>query len=281
MTTTAQQLETQIAALGSLPTLPAVVQKICKMADDKSSSASDAAQVIAMDQVLCSKILRMVNSPIYGFPGRISTVKHALVLLGFNVVKGLLLGSAVFSKMVNGRNRALWQHSLGCAVISRRIAREISLPDAEEVMVAGLLHDLGKVVLAQVAGADYDVVLQVAQASGTYIGQAEQDVLGTDHARVGGTLAKQWCFPPRLSEPLQFHHAPGKAVQSRDVTAVVHLADILARGMGYGSPGDTSMPALDQEAFQSLRLSFPQLDKIIEDADAEYSAGAALFDTGD
>lgn len=281
MTTTAQQIESRIAALSTLPTLPAVVKKISKMADDHRSSAGDIAQVIGMDQVLCSKILRMVNSPIYGFPGRISTIKHALVLLGFNVVKGLVLGSTVFSQMVNGRSQQLWEHSLGCAVLSRRIARELGLPDVEEVMVAGLLHDLGKVALAHVAGPDYDLALDVAGTNSGYIGQAEIDVFGVDHARIGGWLSEHWCFPPRLAEPLQFHHAPLEAKHSRDVTAVVHLADILARGMGYGFPGDGSMPALNAEAFQSLRLSFAQLDRIIEDADAEYVSGAALFQLGD
>jgi HD-like signal output (HDOD) protein len=166
-------------------------------------------------------------------------------------------------------------------VLSRRIAREISLPDVEEVMVAGLLHDLGKVVLAQVAAEDYEVALQLADSAGSYIGAAEVDVFGVDHACIGGWLSQHWCFPPRLAEPLQFHHAPLNAAHSRDVTAVVHLADILARGMGYGSPGDMAMPPLDQAAFQSLHISFAQLDKIIADADAEFSAGAALFDMGD
>jgi putative nucleotidyltransferase with HDIG domain len=272
-----QQLEGRIAALSSLPTLPEVVQKVSKMASDKNSSAGDVAEVIAMDPVLCSKILRMVNSPIYGFPGRISTVKHALVLLGFNVVKGLVLGSAVFSQMMNERNRALWEHSLGCAVLSRRIARELGLPDAEEVMIAGLLHDLGKVVLAHVAPEEYEVALDSAKNGGIYIGLAEQEILGVDHATIGGRLSQHWCFPPRLAEPLQFHHDPTAAVKSRDVTAIVHLADILARGMGYGFPGDMNMPVLNQEAFQSLKLSFSQLDTIIADADEEYSAGAAIF----
>jgi putative nucleotidyltransferase with HDIG domain len=277
LTTTAQQIESRISAISNLPTLPEVVQKVSKMASDRNSTAADVAEVISMDPVLCSKILRMVNSPIYGFPGRISTIKHALVLLGFNVVKGLVLGSSVFAQMANERNRALWEHSLGCAVLSRRIAREMGMPDVEEVMVAGLLHDMGKVVLAHLVPQEYDAALERAKEGKLYIGHAEKELLGVDHGGIGAKLSEFWCFPPRLAEPLEFHHNPMAAKKCRDVTAIVHLADVLARGMGYGFPGDMNMPILNQEAFQSLKLTFSQLDTIIADADAEFAAGAAIF----
>ena len=122
MPITAKSLEKRVTDLSHLPTLPGVVQNISKLADDKKSSAADVADIISKDQVITAKVLRLVNSPVYGFPGRISSITHALVLLGFNVVKGLVLGTAVFDSL-GKENSGMWEHSLGCAVLSRRPRR--------------------------------------------------------------------------------------------------------------------------------------------------------------
>lgn len=281
MATTAEQFENRIASLSGLPTLPSVVQKIIRMAEDRSSSAGDMADVLSTDQVLSSKILRLVNSPVYGFPGRISTIKHALVLLGSSVVKGLVLGSTVFGDIGRDKGQRLWEHSLACAIMSRRIAKEAGLADVEEVLVAGLLHDLGKVIMWHLAPSDYQAALDKSMEEGLHIGEAERHVFGIDHARVAGWIARQWCFPPRLSEPLSYHHRPELAKQCRDVTAAVHLGDILSRAVGLGFPGDMAMPKLNHEAFQSLRITYPRLDAIIEDAEMEFAAGALVFSLGD
>ncbi len=276
MPMTASDIERRVEDLSNLPTLPGVVKVLTSMVESSTAAASDVGEVIAKDQVLSARLLRLVNSPVYGFPGRISSVTHAVVLLGFNVVKGLVLGAAVFDSMAT-EAQGLWEHSLGCAVLSRRIAKERRMKDAEEIMVAGLLHDLGKVVLTYLAPDDYAQVRQTAQEHRLHIAEAEREVFGVDHARVAEWIARHWRLPLRLSDPLVYHHAPARAANFREVTAVVHLANILARGMGYGYPGDMTMPALDHEAFHALGLSFPQIDRILEGAEAEYTAGVDVL----
>ncbi|MBI4556049.1 MAG: HDOD domain-containing protein [Candidatus Hydrogenedentes bacterium] len=280
MTIAVEQLKKSINAVGGLPTLPGIVQKISRITADVKSSAQDLSNVISKDQVLSSRILRLVNSPIYGFPGRISSIKHAIVLLGFNVVKGLMLGTAVFD-FAGGVGRGLWEHSLGCGILSRRIAKELRMPEFEEVMISGLLHDLGKVVLANVAPVEYRAVVQRARERRLHIAQAEREIIGADHTEVAGWVAEHWNFPSQLAEPLTFHHRPSSANGAKEATAAVHLADILARGLSYGSPGDMVMSPIDHSAFYSLRLSFAQIDKIIEDAEIEYASGVDVFDLGD
>lgn len=277
---TPEKLERQIIELANLPTLPGVIRMIGKMTESRDTSASDVAGVIATDQVLSAKILRLVNSPVYGFPGRISSVTHAVVLLGFNVVKGLVLGTAIFDAL-GQQGHGFWEHSLGCAIISRRLAREHETRDVEEVMVAGLLHDLGKVALAYLSWRDYERAVNIAKTSRCHIADAERVVFSVDHTRVNRWLADEWHFPARLAEPLKFHHAIESAKEYRDVTAIVHVADILARSMGYGFPGDVSMPTLSHEGFQCLGLSFEQIDKALEDAEVEYSASVDIFTVGE
>lgn len=275
-----EQLEQQIADLSNLPTLPGVVKMLTTMVESEKTSAADMGEVISKDQVLSAKLLRLVNSPIYGFPGRISSVTHALVLLGFNVVKGLVLGTAVFDTLAKDA-KGLWEHSLGCAVLSRRIAKERGLRDPEEIMVAGLLHDLGKVVFSFLAPEDFSAVLQTAHTKRCHVAAAEREIIGVDHTRVASWIAQHWHLPARLSDALVYHHNPMRAKTASDVASVVHLADILARGMSYGYPGDPVMPPLDHDAFQSLGISFDQLDRILLDAEIEYLAGVDILTTAE
>lgn len=271
-----EALQKRVTGLSSLPTLPHVVKHVGRMVEDKKSSAADVGELISRDQVLSAKILRLVNSPVYGFPGRISSVTHALVLLGFNVVKGLVLSTAVFDtfgKQIQG----LWEHSLGCAIVSRRLAKELNIPDIEEVMVAGLLHDLGKAVLSYIAPNEFGMAILVAKQKRCHIAEAEREVFQVDHARVASWIAQEWHLPARLTDALTCHHRPDLAKTSKEVTAIVHLADILTRGMSYGEPGDPTMPPLDHEAYQLLGLSFDQIDRVLEHAEAEYSAGSGIF----
>lgn len=278
MAITLEQLEKRVTGISNMPTLPGVIKNVGRLVEDKDSNASDIAEIISKDQVLSARILRLVNSPVYGFPGRISSVTHALVLLGFNVVKGLVLSTAIFDTFAK-QAVGLWEHSLGCAIVSRRLARELAMTDVEEVMIAGLLHDLGKAILSFVAPAEFETTLKLARMKKCHVAEAEREVFGTDHTRVAGWVSHQWHLPPRLSETLLYHHRPDLAKAHPRVCAVVHVADILARGMGYGSPGDKTMPALEHSAFQSLGLSYEQIDRVLELAEMEYASGVDIFGT--
>jgi putative nucleotidyltransferase with HDIG domain len=275
---TEEKIEQKVIELVNLPTLPGILMKISRMTESKESGAADVAKLLSSDQVLSAKVLRLVNSPVYGFPGRISTVTHAVVLLGFNVIKGMVLGTSVFDAF--GRHaQGFYAHSLGCAIIARRVAKQMNLKDVEEVMIAGLLHDLGKVVLAYLFPNDYDEATRLAEMRGCHISETEREVIGVDHTRVNRWLSAQWHFPDRLGDPIKFHHLPDLSKKFREVTAIVHVADILTRGMGYGFPCDHSMPNLNHEAFQMLPLSFDEYDKVLEDAEMEFAAGVDLFMT--
>jgi putative nucleotidyltransferase with HDIG domain len=268
-------IEERVDALASLPTVPDVVRDISRMTASRRTTANDIAAALMRDQGITAHILRLVNSPVYGFPERIASVGHAVVLLGFNVVKGIVLGTAVFEAL-GGHMRGLWEHSLGTALIGRRIAREKGLPDPEELLVPGLLHDLGKLALSHLYPEEYARIVAAAEARGCHIRETERRVLGVTHDEVGDWLAARWHFPARLREPIRWHHDPGSGEQAPMVCAVVHLADILARVMGYGYPGDTAMPPADHAAIERLGLAPGRLEALLEDAELEFAAGCGL-----
>ena len=271
-----EELRARVENLASLPTLPGVVQLITQMVSSDDTSARDVGELISRDQVLSSKVLKLVNSPVYGFPGRISSVNHALVLLGFNVVKGLVLSAAVFDSLAE-QTSDLWEHSLGTAIISRRLARELGTGDPEEVMIAGLLHDLGKVVMRHLDPERCDAVARTTSLSNQTIAEAERHIFGVDHTTFGAWITEYWHLPPRLGEALMYHHKPMKAQHSFETAAIVHLADILARGMGFGDGGDNTMPPIDHEAFELLKVSDKIIATVIAASDEEFHRGVSMF----
>ena len=151
--------------------------------ENPDSSTDQISKVIAKDQVLSAKVLKMVNSPVYGFPGRIGSIQHALVLLGFNVIKGIIISTSVFDVM-NEHMRGLWEHSLGCALASSAVARAIGCKDPEEYAVAGLLHDIGKVVAAVQLPESREAIAALVQERDISYRQAESEVLGFAHDRI-------------------------------------------------------------------------------------------------
>ncbi|HNU75506.1 MAG TPA: HDOD domain-containing protein, partial [Deltaproteobacteria bacterium] len=142
----------------SLPTLPPVVKKLTTMVESPDVTAKDVGKLISSDQVLSAKVLKLVNSPFYGFPGRISSISHAIILLGFDVIKGVVLSASVFDVMEKSME-GLWEHSLGSAIISGTISRALGLKEPEEVSTAALLHDIGKVLVRVSLSEDYDQIV--------------------------------------------------------------------------------------------------------------------------
>ncbi len=269
-------IKRKVEEISNLPTLPGVVRFVGNMVEDANTSAKDLAEVISRDQVLSAKILRLVNSPIYGFPGRISSVTHALVLLGFNVVKGLVLSATVFSAFADGV-QGLWEHSLGTALISRRLARVLGRKDMEEIMIAGLLHDLGKVVLAHLLPGEYTRALHLAADNRCHIGEAEREVFGVNHAQVAEWAGRSWHLPMQLVNAFEYHHRPSRCGDAAHIPAVIHIADILARGMGYGDGGDATLPPFDHEAWRQLGMDYGTIETALDGVEQEFRRGADFF----
>ncbi|HNS55396.1 MAG TPA: HDOD domain-containing protein, partial [Syntrophales bacterium] len=210
------------------------------------------------------KILQMVNSALYGFPGRISSVNHAVMLLGLNVVKGLLLSVSVF-EIMHKAMIGLREHSIGVAIASKVLGRMKGLKEPEEVFVAGLLHDVGKVILTLVWPEEYDRTVKEAEAAGIAIFDAERGRFSETHAAVAGWLAEKWHFPRKLCECIANHHRPqGSSLASLE-TAIVHTADVIVKARGIGYSGDRLVPEVNPGAWDTLGLSEADLREILKE----------------
>lgn len=245
----------------TLPTLPNVIHKLNSLSDSDSSSVQEMAKIVSSDQVLSARILRLANSPSYGFH-RVSTISNAMILLGVNVVKSLALSSSIIAMMEHD-SIGLWEHSLGVGSAANLIAHRLKLPECEEIATAGLLHDIGKVIIKlKCSDVDKEIQLRVTTRQ-IYSLEAEREVLDTDHAEIGGWLAKSWFLPDKLSEPISFHHDVEKSCNNRVKTAVIHLADVLIKSSGFGDSGDDFVPSLQNIAWDILKLDKQLLDELV------------------
>ncbi len=254
----------QILSVTDLPTLPSVLDEVSKLVDDPNSSTEQVAKVIAQDQVLSAKVLKMVNSPIYGFPGRITTIQHALVLLGLNVIKGIIISTSVFD-IIQQAMSGLWEHSLGCALASGAVAKAAGFEDPEEFTVAGLLHDLGKVVTAvQLPELNTAVQQTVEQKQVSYY-EAERLILGFGHDRINAWLARHWNLPPNVREAMTYHHHPDRAQFYPQTAAVVHVGNFLVRIFEYGNGGDDQTAYFKPAAMKVLKLKMKNLEPVMDE----------------
>jgi len=278
----APRLETIVQHIGSLPTLPSVLLRVNDLVNNPKSSALQLSRVIMEDQALTVRLLRLVNSPFYGFPRRIATVTEALTILGFNQVRNLLLTVTVVD-LLGAEETAdfspmrLWQHSVGTAVAGSLIAKRIGHEDREELFVAGLLHDVGKLVEFQVARKFFLQALQVVKVRDLLLRDAEQEVFGYSHDQVGRLLGEQWKLPVRLGEAIACHHRPDLAQAAKREAAIIHLADILSRALGLGSGGDDAVPPLSLEAWQRLRLPEASLAGLMKELEEQYEEAQGLL----
>lgn len=247
----------------NLPTLPGIVTKLTKMAESPETTTEQMGRVISKDHILAAKLLKLVNSAFYGFPQRISSLDSAIILLGFNVIKSLIISASIFEFMEE-QDVELWEHSLGCAVACSVLAKRLGIKDPEEISTAGLIHDIGKVAIKMELPQEYDAIGDLVRERGISRLEAEQEILGLTHAEVGGWLARSWNLPEKLIEPIAFHHDPRESKENQVVSAVVHFSDILIRGLGYGHGDDIWVPPLNQRAWRLMELTPADLDLVLE-----------------
>lgn len=274
-----------IERVESIPTLPHIVTELMQIIGNPHSSASDVSKILSGDQALTSKILRLANSAYYGFPQKISTVKHATAILGFNTVKSVALSIAVFDFFKHSRGnfnrREFWIHSLGTAVIANLLARTINLSDPEKSFVAGLLHDIGKVILDEYLHDEFVAIIEAVQYKSISVLEAETQMLGVGHDLVGERVAERWNLPKVLRTGIRNHHTSPLALPAqslhREVAGIVYLANILCKRKKIGSGGDSVIPDLDARAWSALGIKEERTDWLLSQIDGEITKAKEFF----
>lgn len=255
---------------------PEVYVRINDVLRDPASTVEDAAESIKHDPSLAAKLLRLVNSSYYArtmravsgrFPAKVDSLSRAVVVVGARQLATLALGVSVLPlfqdippKWVN--MRLFWEHSVGCAAAAQAIAAASGRVNPETAFVAGLLHDIGRIIVFKQAAAHMGAAMRQAEAEGRSLYLTERDVLGFDHAALGGHLLQKWQFPANLEKMVRYHHDLDEPLFI-DEPAVIHLADIVATAMGWGGSGNRRMPSLDADALSTLGLTGGDLAELV------------------
>lgn len=272
-----------VGNIRDLPTLPRTALKITTLVNDPKASAKDLSKIITDDQVLTARLLRLVNSSFYGFPQKISTVTNAIVLLGFDAIRNLLLTTSIFSLFSDKQKigdiplEQYWDHSLGCAIGSKVIGSQIACEKIEELFVAGLLHDIGKIVMVQFLPDKLERINEMVNNEKMLMVEAEETVLGFTHAQIGQLLAQRWNLPSKLVDIIALHHLPDQSTIFSRETAIIHLADILCRSLMLGYGGDRFVPPLNPMAWDILNIKQDKIRVIMEEIEKSFFELKGIF----
>lgn len=254
-----------------LPALSVIVSEVLALIDRGDVELTVLMQKIGQDQALTARVLRVVNSPFYGFSRHIGSLKDAGMMLGVHTLRNIVMAAGIMGHFPPGEDRdfdrlSFWQHAIGTGVATRVLAGHCGL-DEETAFSAGLLHDIGKLVMAVYFPADFDQVLAWRDEQDCLLKDAEQAVLGFDHSLVGARVAQKWKLPEAIIEAIQHHHVPD-SVADIPFATLVHVADILCRGLEIGHGGDTLMPTLDVAAMQRVGLDWEALRTALPEIEA-------------
>lgn len=265
-----------------LPSLPEVVMRAIEMVNDPESSAIDIGRVLSEDAALTARLLKIVNSPFYGFPSRIDTVSRAITVIGTLDLLDLILATSVV-KMFSGVPNDLvsmdtfWRHSLYDGVVARLLAARSKQPNVEHFFVAGLLHDLGSLVIYRKMPELAREALLRARYNGQVLQEAEQELMGFDHAAVGAELMRLWKLPVSLVEAIEFHHEPSHARQYPLIAAVVHVADVISSAIRSGGGASEAAPPLDPAAWVLLGLPAQTVEALLVEADQQFGDAQSMI----
>jgi len=229
-----------LAQVYNLPSIPLVMMEVTRLLNDPNTSAIELAKVITRDQALVTKILTVANSPLYGLPRRVSTIDFAIIILGFDHIKNIVIALSMMEAFKNKSDKHLnqkkyWTHSILTASAARRIADDLGFHFTGEAFTAGLLHDLGIPVIHKYFNNEFVKILELVKNGEMGYREAEQETIGLEHQSVGSLLAQRWNLPLSLSDSILHHHTPSLAEQNAPLAAIVHLADYMTVKLGSGS----------------------------------------------
>lgn len=262
-----EKIKETIKEIRSLPTLPAIVFQITSLLSNPNTSVQDLSKIISLDPSLTTTTLKLVNSAYYGFPRQISTINHALVILGFNEIRNITFAVSTLRTFPEAsvsevfEREKFWQHSIECAFGAKVLAETLRYRISGEAFIAGLTHDIGKIILEQYLHSYFLKVIKIMQSEKLSMFEAERKALKITHAEIGAWLASQWNLPPEIEEAIKFHHTPEEAESSLELTAIVHLSDILSHRKLVDSEENKFIPSIHPAVWENLKSLRPDINE--------------------
>lgn len=250
--------------LDSLPSLPESIQRINQMIDSKQSTLNAVGEEISKDPALSAQVLQLVNSSFYGFPGKVSSIKHAVVLLGLNAIRTLMSSSWIIG-LSKDFSQGFHHHAMATAQACFVLSRALGIGEPEECVSLGLLHDLGKVILAKYLPEEFEQAQALALKEHICIHDAEQQTFGVNHAALSATLLRNWHLPNDTVIPIEYHHHTELPNQYADESALLMLANLMVRAEGFGAVADNAMPEFHEVIATQLNLKLSDLQLLSDE----------------
>lgn len=264
-----QQLQDSLTSyIENLPALSTSISKIMEVCNNPASSPVELSQVISLDPVLMGRVMQLINSAYYGLNNRVTSLVRAIIMLGFNTVKNLALSTAVLGTVGKTRSKIFnmeefWIHSLSVGVTAKLLAKKRQVPnqELEELFVAGLLHDIGKIPFINIIPLEYNQATRYAQQKSICLLEAEEEILSCNHAQVGKMIASNWGLSENLRHGITHHHEVYDGPHKPLVYSVC-AANYFANSMEMGFSGDTYPRLQDDQIFQILQVNIDDLEEM-------------------
>lgn len=269
------ELEKTIMAAGDLPAMPVVAAKVMQLVEDERATADELAKIVASDPAVAARVMKISNSPLYGCQRQTQTLPGAIMLMGFNTLKSIVVVAYLKDvfKPVGLMEKMLWEHAFGAGLAARVIAVDIRQVNPEEAFLAGLMHDIGKLIMYNQDKAKFQKVVERYYNEEVWFEEAEKEVYPFTHADVGGCVLKKWNFPDVLVEAVTQHHTFDGTGQEepyqKSIIAVTSLANLFCIKLGIGEREPrpdldlSEVPAVVHLKLDIERLEF-LLDKFFE-----------------
>lgn len=258
-----------------VPSLPRICTRLNEALEDPRTSTVEIAELLSSDPALTARLLRLVNSAVYGFPTRIETPSQAVMIIGTAHLCDLALTTSItrIFRDIPGdlvSMESFWRHSIACGLAARTLAGHRREPNVERFFVAGVLHDIGRLVLYQHAPDLARAALARARERDELLHVAERETIGFDHAVIGATLLRTWGLPASLEEAVAAHHDPRRSRRYPLESAVVHVADVVVHALQFGGSGERFVPPLDPAAWELLELPPAAIAGVVEEVETQY-----------
>lgn len=269
---TAPTLAEVLSGASALPTLPEVARFIITTIDDDTSNADSLVTLLNTDPAIVARILAAANSSVFGLSSHVDSMREAILVLGLEEIRSITLATAVVDrfnmKSANFDPRMLWRHSLGVATCARLIAEQNQF-NAETAFTAGLLHDIGQLLLFAVAPQSFEEVLVRRQRLDETIIEAEQAVFGFDHAVAGGELLKKWRLPADIVDGILGHHDPERG-DFGEMGDLIHVAEVLSHALDLGELPNNRVPNLSDLACARMGIEWSAFSEKFAEIEARY-----------
>ncbi|HSY27196.1 MAG TPA: HDOD domain-containing protein [Burkholderiaceae bacterium] len=263
-----------------LPALPVIVIELMGTLDQEDANTTALANKLSRDQALSAKTLRLANSSFYGMQSKVTTIQQAIAILGFNSVRTLVTTAAIISgfssnKHVTFNFQGFWRHSIACAIGAKMLARQLNV-NQDYAFMAGLLHDIGRLVLVTDSSDHYAEVINYRNEKDCYLLDAEKAVLGIDHTIVGSALAAHWKFPVLMQKAIANHHTPGPD-DAGSLAAIIHLSDCIVHALDLSDDAHDLVSPLSASVWEKFNLAQAVLAQIYHDTEIQFEEACKIL----